>query len=585
MTFVATHLINHALGVFGVETMAAMQDWRVEVWRSWPGTVLLYGSAAIHAVLALWRVVWRSTWRMPLLEALQIMLGLSIPLLVYSHVIGTRLMVSQAGFDDNYGVMLRILWPGLALSQTIMLVVVWTHGVIGVYFVLHPKAWFRRARGAFMLAAVMLPVLALAGFVAGGREAARLPAEPIVFSPRHLELYAAATSLAAKASYAVLAALAVALAIRALRRRRLRTVSVRFAGHGPLRSPKGLTLLEMSRLHRLPHASACGGRGRCATCRVMVIGGGESLPPPNDIESRTLERIRAPRHVRLACQIRPEEDLIVRSLLPARADDASRLWHATPLEWGEERKLTILFADLRGFSNLALFQPPDDLMRLLGRVIDELTQATERRGGRVALIETDGIMAVFGLGGSAGAAARGAIEASADILRAIDHVNADAALGISQPLRVGIGVHMGSVIASDVGDAEHGFQLTVIGSAVVIADRLEEATKEHAADCLISLPALQAAGLGARAGRTVNIAYKNGDAPMPAAVFGDLAALERLLSRSGASRDLPASPEAASPIPGDSIISPDGKTSTDAEKSASPPASAAPTPTPTATAS
>ncbi len=548
MVFVATHLVNHALGVFGVDAMGVMQEWRSEVWRSWPGTVLLYGAAAVHVGLVLWRVVRRATWRMPLMEAAQILLGLSIPLLLYNHVIGTRLMASVAGFDDSYANLLRILWPGLALSQSLLLVVVWAHGVIGIWFAAAAKPWFRRLKLPFIITAVVVPLLAIAGFIAAAREASRMTAPPIAFSEAHLAAYAAATSRVSLAIWAVLGALALWFAVRFVWMRRSRVVDVRFAGHGPLRSPKGLTLLEMARLHGLPHAASCGGRGRCATCRVMVIGGGEDLPPPGDIERRTLDRIRAPQQVRLACQTRPTGDLVVRTLLPADAGERGRLWHAQPLEWGEERVLTVLFADMRGFSNLARFQPPQDLVQLLNRLIDELSQATERRGGRVAMIETDGVMAVFGLAGSPAQGARAALDAAADMLRCVEVMNRDAGLSVSQPLRIGVGVHTGGVVATDVGDAERGYQLVVIGTPVVIADRLQEATKEHGADCVASLATLEFAGLAGAAKRTVNVSYKGADAPAPAAVFADLPALEAALGRKGVRASGDASPEAA-PVP------------------------------------
>ena len=63
--FVLTHLLNHAVGIFGVDAMQVAQNWRVAVWRSMPGTVLLYGAALLHILLAVKRIVQRRTWRMP----------------------------------------------------------------------------------------------------------------------------------------------------------------------------------------------------------------------------------------------------------------------------------------------------------------------------------------------------------------------------------------------------------------------------------------------------------------------------------------------------------------------------------------
>jgi ferredoxin len=73
----------------------------------------------------------------------------------------------------------------------------------------------------------------------------------------------------------------------------------------------GMTLLEASRAAGVRHASVCGGRARCSTCRVRIEHGLESLPSPAGAEAITLQSIEAPPNVRLACQIRPSAPLTV----------------------------------------------------------------------------------------------------------------------------------------------------------------------------------------------------------------------------------------------------------------------------------
>src|SRR5438105_12900502 len=74
--FVTMHLLNHALGVFGVAVMEAVQKPRIALWQSTPGTVALYGAFLVHVVLALKRTARRRFASMPPDEALQIVLGL-----------------------------------------------------------------------------------------------------------------------------------------------------------------------------------------------------------------------------------------------------------------------------------------------------------------------------------------------------------------------------------------------------------------------------------------------------------------------------------------------------------------------------
>ena len=122
--FALTHFLNHALGLVSVETMESVQEVRRAIWRSLPGTVLLYGAAAVHVALVLWKLARRRTWWMAPWEALQIGLGLAIPVLLTAHVASTRGTSEVHGFDDGYASVLRTLWPDVALKQSLLLLIV-----------------------------------------------------------------------------------------------------------------------------------------------------------------------------------------------------------------------------------------------------------------------------------------------------------------------------------------------------------------------------------------------------------------------------------------------------------------------------
>src|SRR3954467_38855 len=109
--FVLTHFLNHALGHVSLETMQQGQGLRRAVWGSWSGTLLLYGAAAVHVGLALWKLIRRHTWRMPTWEAAQIALGLWIPFLAVAHVMTTRGLSAFYGVEPTYALELRLLWP------------------------------------------------------------------------------------------------------------------------------------------------------------------------------------------------------------------------------------------------------------------------------------------------------------------------------------------------------------------------------------------------------------------------------------------------------------------------------------------
>ena len=494
LVFVTMHLINHAIGIFGIDAMEAVQVWRVAIWRTWAGSILLYGAAIVHVVLAIKRIVERRTWRMPLQEALQIALGLTIPVLIFDHVIGTRYLVEFGGINDRYLAELPLLWPGNAYKQIALVLVVWLHGMIGLHYLWRSKSWYPKIRDAGLVLAFAIPMLAIAGFISSGREALEFDTTEYRWTKEQIELFVATSR---QANWGLMIAAGAIIALIAgleFYRRVGGNVVLRYTGHGDVRMARGLTLLEASRSNGIPHPSLCGGRGRCSTCRVLVLQGIETLDPPNPAEKALLTRISAPARVRLACQIRPKRDLTVQVVLPVSTSSGQLDWNDEAFKSGVEQTATVLFVDLRAFDRLTQTQLPFDLVVLLNRFVEEMRQAIEGHGGRVTMFLTDGIMAVFGQSGQR-SGSRAAIAAARDMLKSADILNEEFSSALPQPLRIGIGIHTGSVVMARVGDEEHGYMVSALGETVTIASRLEAATKELLSDCLISRETLQAAGL------------------------------------------------------------------------------------------
>jgi adenylate cyclase len=507
-TFVLTHFLNHATGIFGIAVMEEVQVWRVSVWRSWPGTILLYGAASIHVLLALKRIVERRTWRMPLRDALQICLGLAIPFLLYQHAIGTRWVSEVANVQDVYGATLQHLWPNRGWMQTALTLVVWGHAMIGLEYYLRTKTWWPRWRQAFLLFAVIVPLAALAGYVSAGREAV-IAAHP---GARWTADQVAAFDTATRFAYNVLIAFGLALigvlGVRALMRRFGRRITMKYVGHGNVMLPRGSTLLEASRTKGIPHPSLCGGRARCSTCRVLILEGGEALASPNATEKALLNRISAPPNVRLACQIQPTAPLKVQILMPASAGNVSiGQVPDDAYEAGTEVTATVLFVDMRAFTVLSKTQFPYDLVALLNRFLSEIQQSIDAHGGQATMYLSDGLMAVFGLNGGSRHGSRSALRAARDMLRSIEAMNAEFQAALAMPLRIGIGIHTGPLIMARIGDEQRGFYNTALGETVTIASRLEAATKRELSDCLASQATLKAAGRGYNPGmrREINI--------------------------------------------------------------------------------
>jgi adenylate cyclase len=501
--FAATHFGNHALGLVSLEAMQAVQDWRKAVTRSWPGSTVLLAAFLTHIALALYRIATRLTWRLPFWEAAQIATGLSIPLFLITHVVFNRGAASLAGTDDTYAYELANIWPVLGLEHALLLLCVWVHGSIGVHYWLSLAPWYPKARQALFGLAVALPVAALAGFSVAGRQVAAQIAAPggwekLQTASRAPDEAATARLVALhdrlRRAFLLLVGLALLVpAVRIVRRAAAAKVEVTYRGGPTVRVAPGPTLLEISRMKSVPHASVCGGRARCSTCRVGIEAGLADLPPPAAAEAITLAGIGAPPHVRLACQIRPRSPLTVTRLVapPARGHVGSP---AVAEAQGLERNLAVLFLDTRGFTSIAEARLPYDVVFILNRLFAEVGEAIDKRGGRIDKYLGDGLMALFGSDTGEAAGCRQALGAARDIDLALDRLNAEMLGEIGQPLRVGMGLDVGPLVVGHIGHGDTAM-LTVVGTTVNAASRLEALTKEKDCQLIVASEVLRLAGL------------------------------------------------------------------------------------------
>jgi ferredoxin len=252
---------------------------------------------------------------------MQILLALSIPFLLFPHIVNTRIAHAVFGVNDTYLYELVRLWPDRAVLQSLLLLLVWSHGCVGLHYWLRLSDGYQKIRPILWIAAGLVPILALAGFAKSGQLTADIMSDPVSFAqlkaashwPNNADggVMARMRDLTQYVFGALIAAVAGLYLIRRRVLQSRRPIAISYQDGPTVRASPRMTLLEVSRAFGIPHASFCGGRGRCMTCRVKIEKGMAELPAPNAIEMAALSALEAPQNVRLACQIRPTAPMTV----------------------------------------------------------------------------------------------------------------------------------------------------------------------------------------------------------------------------------------------------------------------------------
>jgi len=537
--YVISHFINHGLGLASLDAMEAYRRVNALIWQSWPGTIVLYGSFLVHGVLALYSLFRRMTLRMPWWEAVQLLLGLLIPPLIAIHVIGTRFGQSVLGFDVDYPWVLYVQWSNARylIQQPLLVIVVWAHVVVGLHFWLRLKPWYAHALPVLYALAVLLPVLALLGFARAGIEVLELAQ-----NPRTLEGITAGwngapadarrfiVSLEPKVLWTMAALLAVALAAREgrrLRRRQKRAYAIEHPSAGTVSGRPGQTILEALRTAAIPHASVCGGRARCTTCRVRVGSGLEHLPKPEALEAAALQRIGAVDNVRLACQTRPSRNVHITPLLPANAaaSDALRPGGVG----GHEQSVAVMFIDLRASTKLGEQRLPYDVVFILNQFFAEMSQALAETRGHYAQFSGDGLMALYGLASDMATGCTDALLGATAMARRLADLNHRLADELEEPLRIGIGIHCGEAIVGTMGPPASP-NLSAVGDNINIAARLEAQCKTYGVALIVSEEAARHADVDLSPFEVHETPVRGREVPVKAYAVPDPLAIEELIS-------------------------------------------------------
>jgi adenylate cyclase len=152
---------------------------------------------------------------------------------------------------------------------------------------------------------------------------------------------------------------------------------------------------------------------------------------------------------------------------------------------GQTREVTILFADLRDFTPWVEATAPQEVVRDLNHYFTEMNEAIRGQRGLVLQFIGDEIEAVFGAPVSDPAHAGSAVRAALEMRARLARLNAERAGAGKVPLRHGIGIHTGRVLAGNIGGGER-LSYALVGDPVNLASRIQSLTKELGADVLVS---------------------------------------------------------------------------------------------------
>jgi adenylate cyclase len=400
------------------------------------------------------------------------------------------------------------------------------------------KAFFKRAAPFLLAAAVLIPTLAMLGFYQGGRkviddDSREWRAENLtqrqVGTREQQAVLDRITDYTLIGYFGLIGIALLAKGARAINERRRGMINLSYGNGRTVRVPRGLSVLEASLRNNVPHASVCGGRARCSTCRIRIIGDHNDLPEPSPREAFVLGRVgTSDPSIRLACQLRPTCDISFFQLfLPHTMSTDGH--ESNPTRIGQERYLVNMFVDMRGSTRMAEKRLPFDTVFIVNRFLGAVSQAVLESGGMPNQFVGDGMLALFGLSTSRQEACRQALRAAAMIAANVDELNKFLEHDLREPIRFGIGINGGEVIVGDIGYRDH-MVFTALGDAVNVAARLQDMTKNLSCEVVVSDEVRAAAGLSADALPQHDVEIRGRNEPMIVRAVTDARMLPALVN-------------------------------------------------------
>lgn len=199
---------------------------------------------------------------------------------------------------------------------------------------------------------------------------------------------------------------------------------------------------------------------------------------------------------------------------------------------GEQREITVLFCDIRGFTSWAEEREPTEVVTQLNELLGELSDAVMAEGGTLDKYTGDGLMAFWGAPVPSADHADRAARAAIDMVGRLDEVNRSRMRAGHEPFSIGVGVHTGPAVVGNIGSVRR-LDYTAIGDTVNTSARIEAATKDVGAMLLVSTATVQRLHNTIRSGATHMGEVKVKGRAKPVAVWTLAPMVERRLELPG----------------------------------------------------
>ncbi len=504
--YALSHLLNHSVNIISIDAADYVREAYFHlIWRNPIGTILLYGSFLVHIPLGFYDIGKRKSFKMSGKEWIQIIFPVLALFLLLQHVAGafiaSRYFEVNFAYELFFSVMLTEAPSEVIIGGTLfslMVVFIWVHGVIGVNTLLrYNLRTYEKNIFYLYLIYISVPVLGIFGFISGLKEQSLLSylkllqgQENFLFSiimervPQEVFGPIDASEPLINNYYPLLVLVVIIIATgNVLRAKYFGRIEVQYPGDRKVSIPKGTSILEASKIAKIPHQSECGGKGRCTTCRIRVITFDGALPKPNAYEARAIDRVGLDEDVRLACQLKPTGNVSIIPLVNPQ-NSLDKASDRTGLS-GKEKEAAILFVDLRDFTKLSEKNLAYDVVYILNKYYSVCGKIIESNSGRLDKFIGDGIMAIFDSGYGMSENCTNAVNAASQISENMKSLNGEMKIEFSEDIRFGMGIHAGDTIFGLMGYGKT-FTETVVGDNVNIASRLEELTKSYSCELVIS---------------------------------------------------------------------------------------------------